>query len=180
MVYLLLADGFEEIEALTPVDYLRRVGVSVETLGVTSLTVKGGHGITVTCDRLLADADKNKLDLLILPGGLGGVKGISESETAREYIRYAISEKKLAAICAAPTLPASMGLLKGRKAICYPDMSDELTAGGATVIREHVVSDGNLITSMGPGTAEEFAFALVKELKGSEALASLKKALYAR
>ena len=118
MVYVFLADGFEEIEALTPVDYLRRAGIEVATCGIGHKTVTGSKGIPVVCDKQIEEISLEKADMLILPGGLGGVKGISESACAMKLISEAYARGiRISAICAAPTILAKMGLLQGKKCV---------------------------------------------------------------
>lgn len=170
MVYILLADGFEEAEALVPADLLRRAG---ETVFLTAACpgqalVTGGHGITVSVD---CDADTVQLspgDLVMLPGGMGGVNGLGQSEAAVSLIRRANNDAFwLAAICAAPTLLGKLDLLQGRKAVCYPGMESGLT-GGVPCPGEQTVRDGRLITGEGPGAAFPFGLALVEALCGKE------------
>ncbi len=181
MVYLFLADGFEEIEALTQVDYLRRAGIEIKTLGIGKEYITGTRRITVKADMLIDDADPTGFEMLILPGGLGGVEGISSSEKALEMIKYAFdSKKKVSAICAAPTILAKMGLLKGKKCICYPSMTDDLRENGATVVDEAVVCDGLLITAKGAGASEQFSFEIIASLKGRAAAEKVRESICAR
>lgn len=179
MVYLLLGGGFEEAEALVTADLLRRAGVEVELLGVDGLTVTGAHGITVTADRLLADAGEDA-ELVILPGGLGGVEHILASERALELVRGANERGAyIAAICAAPTILAKLGMLDGRPAVCYPGMEDEM--GTAEVRKgEPVVVDGRIITGEAAGAVFEFGLKLVELLKGVEAAQAVKGSVYYR
>lgn len=164
MIYLFLADGFEEVEALTPLDLLRRAGKTVQTVGITGKTVNGAHGIPVTAD-ITADEITldDSLEMVILPGGMPGTLRLNESETVRKAVTY-MNEKKrpIAAICAAPTVLGGMGLLSGRTATCYPGMESGLT--GANASREPVCVDGHFITSRGVGTAMPFALALIDAL----------------
>lgn len=179
MIYVLLADGFEEIEALTPVDYLRRAGLSVKMLGIGKKQVTGGHGITVTADEVL-ETVPGDAEMVIMPGGLGGVDGMRGSKTAKTLIEKAAKEARVSAICAAPTLLAEMGLLDGKKCICYPDMTEKLTAGGGIVADENVVCDGNLITSRGAGTSELFAFAIIEAMCGKPVAEKIRRGICAR
>lgn len=166
MVYVFLAEGFEEIEALTPVDLLRRAGVETKLIAIgTSREVKGARGMTVLSDALLGNVNIDDADLLVLPGGMPGTLNLAACESLMtkvdEYAASNDNNKRVAAICAAPakTLGAR-GNLNGRKATCYPGMESELI--GATVVFDDVVTDGNITTSRGLGTAVEFALELVK------------------
>ena len=180
MVCVLLANGFEEIEALTQVDYLRRAGIETVTAGVEGMTVEGGHGIKVLADVPLAAIEKEKLEMVVVPGGLGGVKGVSESETACDLVRYAYENAILAAICAAPSLTAKLGCVEGRKSTVYPGMDEAITANGGTYEDQAVVCDGNLITGRSAGAAEEFAFALITALRGKDAAEKVRHGIVAR
>lgn len=169
MVYILLADGFEEAEAIVPADMLRRAGVQVALVGVTGPSATGGHGITVACDLELAQVKPEEMEMLVLPGGLGGVENIGASPAAMDLIREAAaSGRYLAAICAAPTLLGALGLLDGRRAVCYPGLEGKL--GAAAVQKgQSVVEDGRIITGEGPGAAFDFGLKLAEVLKGAGA-----------
>lgn len=169
MVYILLADGFEEAEAIVPADLLRRAGAQVALVGVTGETVTGAHGISVAADCLLEQVDRDKMELLMIPGGLGGVENIGASAAAMELIEQAAKGPGyLAAICAAPSLLGKLKLLEGRKAVCYPGMEE--TMRGADAQRgQSVAADGNIITGEGPGAAFDFGLKLVETLKGAAA-----------
>lgn len=168
MVYLLLAPGFEEGEAVIPCDILRRGGVEVTLVGMTGDLVPGSHGIEVKADVTFADADFSDLELLVLPGGLGGTNFLAAHPGARERILRAAAEGKwLSAICAAPTVYGGLGLLDGRRAVCYPGMESGL-GGAIPCPGEPVVVDGQFITGEGPGAAYAFGFALLKALKGEQ------------
>ena len=182
MVYLFLADGFEEVEALTQVDYLRRAGIYVTTVGVTGEYVTGARGITVKADAKLENAAfSDDVEMLVLPGGLLGVENLGKSDKVKRMISAAAeSGKYVAAICAAPTLLSGMGLLAGRKCICYPDMTDILEKDGAVVTDAPVVTDGKFITSKSAGTAEQFAFALIGALSSKESAEKVRRSIYAR
>ena len=182
MVYLFLADGFEEVEALTQVDYLRRAKVDVVTVGVTGEYVTGTRSIIVKADTTIEKVqDLEKADMLILPGGLGGTRGM---ENCRKVTDAIISAYKngayIAAICAAPTILAHLGLLKGKKCVCYPDMQEELLKSGGIVEDIPVVCDGKIITSRAAGSAEEFAFELIEALCGKEQKEIIRKSIVAR
>lgn len=181
MVYLFLGEGFEEIEALTQVDYLRRAEIEIKTVGIGKKNVCGGHGIKVEADITIEEAE-NDFEMIILPGGLGGVKSIEESKQAINIIEKANKDgKKIAAICAAPTILAKMGILKGKKAVCYPGCENVLTENGAFAENAlNVVTDNNITTAKAAGASEEFSFELIKILKGKEASEKVRKSICAR
>ncbi|HEY9054191.1 MAG TPA: DJ-1 family glyoxalase III [Rectinemataceae bacterium] len=171
---LILAEGFEEVEAVTPVDYLRRAGVEVTVAGLGGTRISGGHGIVIEADLPLSELASATFDALIVPGGMKGAERIARSAEAKAFVqRHFASGALLGAICAAPAvvLHRGFGILKGRRFTCYPGMEEEVE--GATFTQGRVVVDGNLITSRGPGTAGEFALALVSALAGKEAAAKL-------
>lgn len=178
MVVILLGHGFEESEAIVPADLLRRAGIEVVLAALEGAEVTSSHGVTVKADATLNALDANQIDLLFLPGGLGGVEAIQSCPAALELVRAVYDKGKyLSAICAAPTILGAMGLLKGRKAVCYPGMEDGLT--GAKVQKGHgVVTDGNLITGEAAGSAFEFGLKLVELLKGSAAAQQVKDAVH--
>lgn len=164
MVFVFIAEGFEEIEAITPVDVLRRAGLCVETVSVEKeLKVTGAHGITIVCDTTLAESEKVQADALVLPGGMPGALGLLHSTLLLERIRRE-NEKGtlLCAICAAPMVFAKAGILDGRKAVIYPGMEAEIK--GAIPSSAMVCVDGNLITSLGPATALPFSLEVLKTL----------------
>ena len=174
MVYILLGEGFEEAEALVTADVLRRANLSAALVSVSgNSTVTGSHGITVAADRTGAGTVLEDGDMLVLPGGLGGVASMEGSEAAMALIREAAGHHGvwLAAICAAPTLLARAGLLrKGARCVCYPGMEGELSAAGAVPQMDcSAVADGNLITGRGPGSAFDFGLKLVDTLAGADA-----------
>ena len=168
MVYVLLANGFEEIEALTPVDMLRRAGSTVNTVSIEDgLAVRGAHGIEVLADVMPVDADE-KIDLLLLPGGMPGTLNLDVSPVTDAMLRRAQEDGgRIAAICAAPLVLGRRGLLKGRCAVCYPGFEKELS--GATVLDEPFVTDGMFTTAKGMGAATLFGAELVRLLHGKEA-----------
>ena len=178
MIYMFLANGFEEIEALCPLDLLRRAGLEVTTVGIGGDVIRGSHGITVHADipeGLYSDAAP---EMLILPGGMPGSKNLDESRTVDAALRAATRRGAyLAAICAAPMVLGHRGLLEGKEAICYPGFEKELN--GAKISDKKVVRDGNVITAAGMGVALEFGLELVKTLKGEEAAAALRSAVLA-
>lgn len=165
-VVVLLAEGFEEIEAITVIDTLRRAGIDTLVAAVgAGLSVMGGHGISVTADRLLDEVTTLKPKMVVLPGGGKGVQNIAASKAARTLTGAA---SEIAAICAAPSALAEWQLLHGRRATAYPGFEQALSKGGAIFATANVVEDKNLTTSRGPGTALEFALALVQKLRGTE------------
>ncbi len=177
MVYIHLAEGFEEIEALTVVDLLRRAEVPANLVSVTEKKiVKGAHGIKVEADVMFNQADYDKCDMIVLPGGLPGTYGLRDHAGLCSRIKeFNLNGKKISAICAAPMVLGGLGILKGKKATIYPGMEEYLT--GAEAINEKVVKDGNIITSQGPGTAIEFALAIVETICGTDYAESLRKDL---
>ena len=178
MVYMFLANGFEEIEALCPLDLLRRAGVAVTTVGVGSDTVMGSHGIPVIADipeGMFADSAP---EMIILPGGMPGSKNLDESRTVDMALAAASRRGAfIAAICAAPMVLGHRGLLAGKEAICYPGFEAELT--DAKISSKRVVRDGSIITAAGMGVALEFGLELVAALKGREVAESLRRTVLA-
>ena len=166
MVYMLLGTGFEETEAIAPLDLLRRAGVQVLTVGVNGKTVYGGHGIGIEADILLEEMDLTQLEMIILPGGLGGVASARASQPAMDALRFAWENGKfVAAICAGPTVLADLGITDGKNATCYPGCEDGM--GNANMVPDAAcVRDGNLITGASAGCAVKFGLALVEALKG--------------
>ena len=170
MVYLILGAGFEEAEAIVPCDLLRRAGVEVRLAGIGGTDIPGSHGIPVHADCAAEAAELTKADMLILPGGLGGVRSIRDCEPVLRAAReMAQAGKWVAAICAAPTVLAELGLLEGRRATCYPGMEPEMC--GAVMQNAGVVRDGNFITGRAAGSAFAFGLALVEALCGAETAA---------
>ena len=169
MVYMLLGTGFEETEALTPLDLMRRAGISVLTVGVNGRTVTGGHGIAVRADIALSEMDLTKLDMLVLPGGAGGVESLRKSKKALSAVRFAWENgKRIAAICAAPTILAQLHITDGQPVTCYPGCEKDM--GSAVIVPDAaVVEDGRLITGTSAGCAIPFALALIAALKGEDA-----------
>ena len=174
MVYMFLADGFEEVEALAPLDILRRAGVEVVTLGVNGEFVKGAHDIIVKADAPLSSAVPEKIDAVILPGGLGGTNNMDNSLKVKELVQYAADNKKLVcAICAAPSILGKMGLLEGKDATCYPGFEDSFKGGN--YIKNSVVKCENFITSDGMGSAYKFGFEIVAALCGQDVSEKIKE-----
>lgn len=175
MVYTLLATGFEEIEALTVIDILRRAEIEVKTVSVTGeKTVVGGHNIPVVADVLIDAACVS--DMLFLPGGMPGVTNLEENSKVKELIlKYKNENKYLSAICAAPSIYGKMGLLGGKKATCYPGFEKYLE--GAILSSDKVVRDENFITSKGAGTAADLAFYIIELLKDKETALKIKNGM---
>ncbi len=169
MVYVLLGTGFEEVEAITPVDLLRRAGISVCTVGINGRVVSGGHGIGIEADISLGEMDLTVLEMIVLPGGLGGVASIRASQDAMDAVRFAWENNKfVCAICAGPTVLADLGITDGKNATCYPGCEDGM--GSANMIpAAAAVRDGKLITGTSAGCAVSFALELIRALKGEAA-----------
>ncbi len=175
MVYMFLAEGFEEIEALCPLDLLRRTGVKVMTVGVGGKVIRGSHGIEVIADITTYEAEKllmkNPAEMVILPGGMPGTLNLQADEVVNKFIAAAVkADAYLAAICAAPLILGELGLLRNKEAICYPGFEDRLVDAKISADKA-VVTDGKVITAKGMGVALEFGLALVSALR-SEAVAS--------
>ncbi len=177
MVYLFLADGFEEIEALCVLDFLRRAGVYVKTVGVSGKTATGSHSIPVICDMTEDELDTGAdFDMVILPGGLPGSTNLDKSCVVDKIINRAYSEGKyLCAICAAPFILGKRGFLNGKRATCYPGFEKELT--GAQLVDAGVVRDGKIITGRAMGSSHDFALEIVEALCGKEMKEKLKEAV---
>lgn len=169
MVFVFLADGFEEIEALTPVDVLRRAGLEVLTVGVGGKEISGSHGIVVKCDVTEKDVERDLPDGVILPGGMPGTRNLGNSEIVKNIVNKVMNSGGLvAAICAAPSVLGCLGLLEGKTATCYPGFEDELK--GASIGTESVCVDGNIITAKGPGVSLDFAFSVLEYLSGNKSV----------
>ncbi|MDR2848008.1 MAG: DJ-1/PfpI family protein [Bacteroidales bacterium] len=177
-VFVFLAEGFEEIEAVGTIDILRRGGLSVTTVSITANhIVTGSHGIAVTADALFEKADIAGGDMLVLPGGMPGASNLNVHKGLQEQLKkYAAEGKKIAAICAAPLVLGGLGLLQGKKATVYPGY--ESTLKGAEYVKTKVVTDGNIITGRGPGFVFEFALAIVAELQGQAKADEVAKGIY--
>ena len=172
-----LAEGFEEIEAVTVIDVLRRAGLTVTTAALSGLDVKGSHGIIVKADTSLSECDPSMFDAIALPGG-PGTKNLRESERVIEFIK-AINAKNgvCAAVCAAPTVLARAGILKGKKVTCFP--GEESNLGGGFHTGANAEIDGQIVTGKSAGTALVFSLMLVKALLGKDVAAQMKSKLYA-
>lgn len=176
MVYLFMADGFEEVEGLTVVDLVRRAGIELKTVSVMGrIEITGAHGIEVKADCLFEDM-KEPAEMLILPGGVPGTPNLKAHKGLQQLIcKSAEQGIYLAAICAAPTVYGELGLLKGKKATCYPGLENGLL--GAEVVYDNVAADGNFITSRGVGTAIDFSLKLVELLQNKAEADKIAKAI---
>lgn len=164
MVYIILGTGFEEMEAVAPWDILRRGGVEVQFAGIGGMDIFGGHGLKVGAELTVEQIDFDAMDMIVLPGGMGGVRSMLASEATLDLVRKAWEQGKyVAAICAAPTVLAKLGITDGKKAVCYPGLEADM--GNAEMVSEAVVRDGRLITGKGPGAAVDFGLALLETLK---------------
>ncbi len=169
MVYILLGTGFEETEAIAPLDLLRRAGIPTMTAGITGKTVYGSHGIGVVADITLQELDLTALEMIVLPGGLGGVASARACPEALEALRFAWENGKfVAAICAGPTVLADLHITDGRKATCYPGCEGGM-GSAETVSQAAFVRDGRLITGTSAGCAIPFGLALIEALRGKQA-----------
>lgn len=177
MIYCFLADGFEEMEALCPVDILRRGGCEVVTVGVGEEIITGSHGISVCADITDSETELNdKVEMIILPGGMPGTLNLEKNLNVQKAIDHCFQNNKfIGAICAAPSVLGHKGLLKGREAICFPGFEEQLDCG--KISDDYVCMDGNIITAKGAGVAQEFGLKLLEVLKGKEAAVKLKESL---
>jgi 4-methyl-5(b-hydroxyethyl)-thiazole monophosphate biosynthesis len=176
-VLIHFANGFEEIEAITPVDVLRRAGCEVVTVSITgNHEVEGAHGLKILTDKLFVESDYDHADLILLPGGQPGSDNLNKHEgLKKQIIAFHRQGKMVTAICAAPLVLGSTGILKGRKATCYPGVEPQLT--GATCTGNDVEIDGNIITGKGPGVALKFSLILVEKLVNHQKADELRKAM---
>lgn len=165
-VFIFLADGFEEIEAIAAIDIFRRAEIDVTTVSISKeKAVRGAHNITVMADSLFAKTDFSENDLLYLPGGMPGTRNLDAHEGLKNLLlKQADDNKKIAAICAAPSILGKLGLLNGKEAICFPGFENQLA--GAILSKEKIVKSGKISTAKGAGVAVQFALKLVEELKG--------------
>ena len=178
MVYIIIGAGFEEIEALTVCDILRRGGVDVSLAGVGDRKICGGHKIEIFTDIEVTDIKTEKAEMLIIPGGMGGVESIENSAQCSEIIKKAANEcVRIAAICAGPRVLAKLNLLNGKKITCYPGMENEMTGAFADSSKK-TVTDGSLITGRGAGAAADFAFSLLTALKGKIIMEKVRSGMY--
>lgn len=175
MLYMFLADGFEETEAIGTLDVLRRADVPVKTVGVTGAEVKGSHGVVIRADISAEDIDCSEMSGVILPGGMPGTNKLCESERVLSSVKYCAENGMIiAAICAAPLILGRLGLLRGKRATCFPGFEDELV--GAELTGDFVTRDGNIITARGAGAAMMFGAEICDAVRGgggSEILAQM-------
>ena len=177
MIYVFLATGFEDIEAIAPVDIMRRAGLKVQTVSITGeQIVVSAHGVGIASDLLLSDVDFSSAEMLVLPGGLPGSTNLDACKPLTEAIkRHFESGGPIAAICAAPLVYGHLGLLQGRRATCYPGVERELA--GATYTAAIVERDGNIITGKGPAAAFEFGYTIVDFFLGEGASQPLRQGM---
>lgn len=169
-VLMPLAEGFEEIEAVTVIDLLRRAGIEVHTAALDGPQVTGSHGITVAADFALDAVAADDYDMIVLPGGMPGADHLRKDARVTSLLqRFAAGDRFVAAICAAPGVLAHAGLLEGRAATSFPGFLDARSAPGLRLREDPVVVDGKIVTSRGPGTAMEFGLALIELLQGAGA-----------
>ena len=179
MVYLFLADGFEIIEALAPLDVLKRAGVEVKTVGVGGNMINASCGVQVACDMEINDFDFYNVEAIILPGGMPGTLNLENSDLVQKAIDNATNiNVPVCAICAAPSILGHKGLLSGKQAVCFPGFEDALE--GAEIADEYVVCDGNFITAKGAGVCIDFGLEIVKKLKGEDVAQAVKKQIQCR
>ena len=180
MVYMLLGTGFEETEAIAPLDLLRRAGVAVQTVGLNGRTVYGSHGIGIETDIEIGQMDLTDVEMVVIPGGLGGVASIRACAPAMDALKFAADNGRfVAAICAGPTVLADLGITDGKNATCYPGCEDGMGSAkmvdGAAAVR-----DGLVITGTSAGSAIPFGLALVEALKGPETAEMIAKQIVIR
>lgn len=168
MYYMFLADGFEETEALATLDMLRRADIDVQTVGIGKTEICGAHGISVKADICDLACSLNNPDGIILPGGMPGTENLYASQTVINAVNFCFSENKfIGAICAAPVILGRKGLLRDKKAVCFPGFEKELA--GALYVDMPCVADKNIITAKGAGCVFEFSYEIIKYIKGTEA-----------
>ena len=167
-VYVFLADGFEEIEAITIIDVVRRADIPVVTVSISSDNmVNGAHNLAIKADKLFAEVDFSDSEMLVLPGGLPGADNLQNYKPLTDLLREKnAANEKIGAICAAPKVLGANGLLKGKEAVCYPGFEEQLT--GAEVLKQPFVTSRNITTSRGPATAIKFALEIVTRIKGAD------------
>lgn len=166
MIYLFLTNGFEEVEAITPLDYLRRAGAEISTVGISGNTVTGSHQIEIKADITPEQVDFSSIEMIILPGG-PGTNDLEKNSVVQKSIDFCVKYNlPIGAICAAPAILGRKGLLEGKNAVCFPGYENDLK--GANILKLPVCADGTIITSRGAGTAQQFAFELVSYLFGKD------------
>ncbi len=177
MIYMFLAEGFEETEAIAPLDILRRAELEIATVGIGRKTVTGSHGISVVADVMDCEImpDEN-CQGIILPGGMPGTLNLEKSETVDKFIEYAVNNNLvIGAICAAPSVLGHKGVLNGKKAVCYDGFETQLF--GADVQNTPVCRDGNIITAVGAGAAYNFGFALAEAFANKDKATKIKDSM---
>ena len=181
MIYMFIAEGFEEIEALCPLDIMRRAGLEVTTVGVGEGEIRGAHGITVKTDMDIASYDSladKSADMVFLPGGMPGTLNLAQSESVINAIKKALADDSyIAAICAAPSILGDMGILNGKEAICYPGFEQRLT--GAKISKSRVVLDGKILTAAGMGAALDMGLKIIEIFCSKEQADKLRRAVIA-
>ncbi len=179
MIYMLLGTGFEETEAVAPLDLMRRAGVEVQTVGLNGKVITGSHGIPIAADITIEELNRDAMEGIILPGGLGGVASIRSCKAAMEAIAYAQHQKLLtAAICAGPTVLADLGITDGKTATCYPGCEESM--GSSNMVEAAAVTDGTVITGASAGCAVPFGLELIAYLKGREVSDAIAKQIVIR
>ncbi len=179
MVYIILGNGFEEAEAIIPCDILRRGGIETRFAGIGGRLITGGNGITVQADCTVEEMELDKADMIVLPGGLGGVHSILGSETAMKVIGQLHADGKyVAAICAAPTILAQLGITDGKSAVCYPGMEDQM--GSANMVDANAVRDGKVLTGRAPGAAFDFGYLLLETLTNRDTALQIRSGMVCR
>lgn len=176
MLYVFLADGFEEIEAVTTIDVLRRAGYDVKTVGIGSKFIIGANKIKLEADIEELEINLLEMDAIVLPGGIPGALNLKNSKTVLNAINYCIENQKImAAICAAPLVLGQLGMLKGKNAVCYPGFENQLN--GANILKESVCVDGHIVTAKGPGVSLMFALKIVEMISGKEMADKIKDSM---
>lgn len=179
MVYVFLADGFEIIEALAPVDMLKRAKIDVKTVGVSSEIVTSSCGVGVKCDMTIDEFDFYDVEAVVLPGGMPGTLNLENSSAVQKVIDNANNTNAfICAICAAPSILGHKGLLSGKKAVCFPGFENSLE--GCEPCSEYVVTDGKFITAKGAGVCIDFGLEIVKQLRGGELSDEIRKSIQSR
>ena len=180
MVYLLLGTGFEETEAIAPLDLLRRANIPVQTVGLNGKLIYGGHGIGVEADIEIGQLDLTNLEMIIIPGGMGGVTSIRGCEAAMNALKFAAdNEKLIGAICAGPTILADLGITDGKQATCFPGCEEGM---GNAILQDDkaAVRDGQIITGASAGCAIAFGLTLIEALRGAETAEKIAKQIVIR
>ncbi len=167
-VLIFLVDGFEEIEAMTPIDLLRRAEIYVDTVSINeNKNITSSRGVTILADKTIDEIDFSEYGMIVLPGG-PGTDNYKKSPKLMEKLKEFAVNKKVAAICAAPTILSALGILTGKKAVCFPSLENVIVKDGAVPGEGNVVKDGNIITSKGAGTSIDFALEIISELMGKD------------